>query len=118
MKAISAQSTTNICQHFTQNYKDTIIENVKSDARLGTIHPVTGSVGTSALEKQVGGNHYKQFAIQPIEFINANSLSYMQGNVIKYVVRYPFKNGLTDLEKAKHYIEMLIEFERNKQVGE
>lgn len=94
------------------------MENVKSAARLGTIHPVAGSVITSALQKQVGGNHYKQFAIQPIEFINANNLSYMQGNIIKYVVRYPFKNGLTDLEKAKHYIEMLIEFERNKQLDE
>lgn len=92
------------------------MEHVKSDARLGVIHPVIGSVGTSALEKQVGGNHYKQFAIQPVEFINANNLSYMQGNVIKYVVRYPFKNGIADLEKAKHYIEMLIEFERNKQL--
>lgn len=94
------------------------MENVKSDARLGVIHQVTGSVGTSALEKQVGGNHYKQFQIQPVEFINANNLSYMQGNVIKYVVRYPFKNGIADLEKAKHYIEMLIEFERNKQLDE
>lgn len=49
---------------------------------------------------------------------DANNLSYMQGNVIKYVVRYPFKNGIADLEKAKHYIEMLIEFERNKQLTE
>ena len=89
-----------------------------TDVRISTIHPVTGSVGTSALEKQVGGRHYKQFAIQPIEFINANNLSYMQGNVIKYVVRYPFKNGLTDLEKAKHYIEMMIEFECNKLTSE
>ena len=94
------------------------MEHVKSDARLGVIHPVTWSVGTSALEKQVGGSHYKQFPIQPVEFINANNLSYMQGNVIKYVVRYPFKNGIADLEKAKHYIEMLIEFERNKQLNE
>lgn len=89
-----------------------------NDANIGYAKPVVGAVGISALEKQVSGNHYKQFAIQPIEFINANNLSYMQGNVIKYVVRYPFKNGLTDLEKAKHYIKMLIEFERNKQVGE
>ena len=88
------------------------------ESRVGTIHPVTGSVGQSALEKQVGGNHYKQFPIQPVEFINANNLSYMQGNVIKYVVRYPFKNGIADLEKAKHYIEMSIEFERNKQLNE
>ena len=88
------------------------------EPRVGHIHPVTGSVGASSLEKQVGGNHYKQFPIQPVEFINANNLSYMQGNVVKYVVRYPFKNGIADLEKAKHYIEMLIEFERNKQLDE
>lgn len=94
------------------------MENVKSDARLGVINTGIGSVGTSALEKQVGGDHYKQFTIQPIEFINANNLSYMQGNVIKYVVRYSFKDGLTDLEKAKHYIEMMIEFERNKLTSE
>ena len=88
-----------------------------SGATIGYVLPPKGSVGTSALEKQVGGNHYKQFPIQPVEFINANNLSYMQGNVIKYVVRYPFKNGIADLEKAKHYIEMLIEFERNKQLN-
>ena len=81
---------------------------------IDTIYPVIGSVGTPALEKQVGGSHYKQFTIQPVEFINANNLSYMQGNVIKYITRYQFKNGITDLEKAKHYIEMMIEFERNK----
>ena len=86
-------------------------------SRVGAIHPVTGSVGDSVLDKQVGGNHYKQFPIQPVEFINANNLSYMQGNVVKYVVRYPFKNGIADLEKAKHYIEMLIEFERNKDLS-
>lgn len=87
-------------------------------ARISTIHPVTGLVSGSALNKQVGGNHYKRFKIQPVEFINENNLSYMQGNVIKYVVRYPFKNGIADLEKAKHYIEMLIEFERNKKLSE
>lgn len=75
------------------------MEQVKSDARLGVIHPLTGSVGTSALEKQVGGNHYKQFQIQPVEFINANNLSYMQGNVIKYVVRYPLKTVSQILKK-------------------
>jgi bbp48 len=88
------------------------------DEKIGYDIPMKASVVVSALDKQVGGNHYKQFPIQPVEFINANNLSYMQGNVIKYVVRYPFKNGIADLEKAKHYIEMLIEFERNKQLDE
>lgn len=88
------------------------------DEKIGYDIPMKASVVVSALDKQVGGNHYKQFPIQPVEFINANNLSYMQGNVIKYVARYPFKNGIVDLEKAKHYIEMLIEFERNKQLTE
>jgi len=66
-----------------------------------------------SLEKQIGGNHYKRFKIQPIEFIILNNLNFPEGNVVKYVCRHKFKDGLKDLEKAKHYIEMLIEF-RNK----
>ena len=69
-----------------------------------------------SLGKQVGGNHYKRFKIQPIEFIAFNNLNFLEGNVVKYVCRHSFKDGLKDLEKAKHYIEMLIDF-RDK-VGE
>ena len=65
----------------------------------------------SALEKQEGGGHYKGFKIQPIEFIHANAIPYMEANVIKYVCRHRDKNGLQDLAKAIHYLEMLIEFE-------
>lgn len=65
----------------------------------------------SALDKQVSGNHYKDLKIQPIEYIQANNIPYMEGNVIKYVTRWRSKAGIADLEKAKHYIEMLIEFE-------
>lgn len=53
--------------------------------------------------------HYTQFKIQPIEFIHANSLNYSQGNVIKYVCRYKEKDGIKDLEKAKVYIDYLIQ---------
>ena len=67
-----------------------------------------------ALMKQVGGSHYKDKAIQPIEYIHANNLGFCAGNVIKYVTRYKDKNGLQDLEKAKHYLEMLIELESKK----
>lgn len=63
------------------------------------------------LEKQVDGNHYKDLKIQPIEYIHANNIGYMEGNVIKYVTRWRSKNGLADLEKAKHYVELLIEME-------
>ena len=60
-------------------------------------------------KKQVGGNHYKKYKIQPVEFIIKNKLDFCQGSVIKYVLRFKDKNGIADLEKAKHYLELLIE---------
>jgi hypothetical protein len=71
----------------------------------------------SSLEKQVSGNHYKDLPIQPVEYIYANALGYFEGNVIKYVSRWRKKNGIADLEKAKHYIELLIELEQ-RNAGE
>jgi len=64
-----------------------------------------------AIKQQVGGDHYSKLAIQPVEYINKNNLTYLQGNVIKYVTRYKDKNGVEDLQKAKHYIDLLIELE-------
>jgi DNA mismatch repair protein MutH len=61
-------------------------------------------------DTQIGGNHYKKMKIQPAEFIEQNGLSYLQGNAIKYICRFREKNGVEDLRKAKHYIDMLIEF--------
>ena len=66
----------------------------------------------TALNKQVAGTHYKDLPIQPVEFIHANAIGYFEGNVIKYVSRWRKKNGIADLEKAKHYIELLIELEK------
>ena len=71
----------------------------------------------TALNTQVGGSHYKDFAIQPIEFIHKNNLSYIQGNIVKYICRYKDKNGLEDLKKAKHYIDILIELENDLQTN-
>jgi len=65
----------------------------------------------SALDKQVGGGHYKDFPIQPIEFIHKNGIGFCEGNAIKYLCRWRDKNGIQDLEKAKHYIDLLIEME-------
>ena len=62
----------------------------------------------SANNKQIGGGHYKQ-KIQTWDFISVNNIPYLEGNIIKYVVRYKRKNGLEDLNKAKHYLEKLIE---------
>lgn len=64
----------------------------------------------SALDRQVGSTqHYKDFKIQPIEFITANKLSFIQGNVIKYICRFDKKNGKEDIDKAIHYCELLKE---------
>ena len=68
----------------------------------------------SALNTQINGKHYKELAIQPVEFIHANGIGYMEGNVIKYVTRWRSKGGLADLHKAKHYIELLIELEQRQ----
>jgi hypothetical protein len=62
-----------------------------------------------SLQNQVGGDHYKNKAIQPVEFIYKNDLDYIRGNVIKYVTRK--KNGAEDILKAIHYCEMLLELE-------
>lgn len=64
-----------------------------------------------ALDVQVGGDHYKRFVIQPVEFCQKNKLDTCQSNVIKYVCRHNFKDGLKDLQKAKHYIDLLIQME-------
>lgn len=66
----------------------------------------------SALNTQVAGSHYKSLKIQPIEYIHANSIPFAEGSVIKYVTRWRDKGGLADLEKAKHFLELLIELER------
>jgi hypothetical protein len=68
-------------------------------------------VAFNALDVQVSGTHYKDLAIQPVEYIHANNIGYFEGNVIKYVSRWRNKNGVKDLEKAKHYIDLLIELE-------
>lgn len=65
----------------------------------------------SALNEQPGGSHYKGKAIQPVQYIHANGIGYCEGNVIKYVSRWREKNGLEDLKKARHYIDLLIELE-------
>lgn len=65
----------------------------------------------SALDEQVGGEHYKNLAIQPVEFIHTNGIGYIEGCVIKYVTRWRSKGGLDDLLKARHYLDVLIELE-------
>lgn len=65
----------------------------------------------SALDTQVGGDHYKNRSIQPVEYIHANSLPFIEGTIVKYITRWRDKNGIQDLEKIKHYVDLLIELE-------
>jgi len=73
-------------------------------------------------EKQVGGTHYKKQAIQTWDFVYQNDIGYLEGNAIKYIARWRDKGGIQDLQKAKHYIDKIIELEEksvlSKQVEE
>jgi hypothetical protein len=62
----------------------------------------------SALDTQVSGNHYKDMAIQPVEFIYKNKMDYLSGNVIKYISRHKSKNGAEDVKKAIHYCQLIL----------
>jgi hypothetical protein len=64
---------------------------------------------STSLKKQVGGSHYRQFPIQPIEFIVKNNLPFIEGNIIKYICRWQDKGGIEDLDKVIHYAELLKE---------
>lgn len=64
-----------------------------------------------ATDVQEGGSHYKKYKIQPVEFIHANDIPFLEANVIKYVMRHKDKNGREDLLKAKHYIDLLLQLE-------
>ena len=62
-----------------------------------------------ANDRQEGGDHYQNKAIQPWDYIISNNIGYLEGNIIKYVSRYKEKHGLEDLKKARHYLDKLIE---------
>lgn len=70
----------------------------------------------NALEIQVGGDHYQKKAIQPVEYIHANGLGFCEGNIVKYVSRWKDKGGIKDLEKARHYLDILIQLESRLKV--
>ena len=81
-------------------------ENAKSGAYMQQL--------ADANSRQVAGDHYKGKSIQPWDYIASNGLGYFEGNVVKYVSRWRDKGGVADLEKARHYLDKLIELERAK----
>jgi hypothetical protein len=72
----------------------------------------------TALDIQEGGNHYKNMKYQPVVFGHNAGLTFLEGNVVKYITRYKFKNGLEDLKKVKHYIELMLQLVYGREPSE
>ena len=111
-------------QHFDKLYQDMIT--YEEQANMGMMDEAIketikdkGFIKTNlkkqalkATLKQVGGSHYKDCKIQPVEYIVGNDLTFLEGNIIKYVTRHRRKGeGRKDIEKVIHYAEMILEME-------
>lgn len=70
-----------------------------------------GKASIDPLQMQVGGHHYLEMKIQPIDFITANNLGFMEGNIIKYASRHKAKNGAEDIRKVIHYAQLILKLE-------
>lgn len=101
-KNIRALKNEYIKDEFGEAFVCTPEERAESFAKTGQY------LSDTEIKKQVGGSHY-QLPIQPIDFIVKNGLGYREGNVIKYITRHQNKNGKQDIEKAIHYLEMILE---------
>lgn len=69
----------------------------------------------SALDTQVGGDHYKEMGIQPVEYIHANELGFLEGNIVKYITRHKAKGKRQDIEKVIHYAQLILQLEYNEE---
>lgn len=96
-------------QHAKEHYGHLLAAQQASPAFFGVVTPPASALGT-----QIGGDHYKKMAIQPMEYSMANGLDACQHTAIKYITRFRDKGGVEDLRKAMHVIQMLIEFEEKK----
>ena len=75
----------------------------------------TNTDNAGALSVQEGGNHYKDLAIQPVEYIHRNKIPFIEGSVIKYVTRWRQKGGLEDVKKARHFLDLLLQLEEGER---
>jgi len=66
-------------------------------------------------DRQVGGDHYIDFKIMPIEYISKNKLDFLEGNIVKYISRHRKKNGAEDIRKVIHYAELILELEYGEE---
>ena len=70
------------------------------------------------ISDNINPNHYLRFKITPTQYIVENNLSFLEGNVIKYVTRHRFKNGKEDIKKAIRYLEMILEYDYKEENNE
>lgn len=90
---------------------------MEDDARSHGLEaiPIEINKAISALNTQEGGSHYKKLAIEPVEFIYANDIPFMEGNCIKYLCRHKNKNGAEDIKKVIHYCQLILELEYGEE---
>ena len=95
-------------------HTDTLTPEEEQELERMVVHSMLnkGSNGTSALDVQVAGDHYKKLKIQPVEYIHGNGIPFIEGCIIKYASRWRDKGGIKDLEKIKHFVDLLIELEK------
>lgn len=73
---------------------------------------------SNPLYTQVGGCHYKDLKIQPIEFIHANGLGFSEGCIVKYISRHKQKNGAEDIRKIIHYAKLILKLDYGEEYVE
>jgi hypothetical protein len=103
-----------VCDEDCPEYKKRILSKQYKDAARSVwgLGPLPQTTETpTALATQVGGDHYKSLAIQPIEYITKNNLGWCEGNVIKYISRWKQKGQHADLDKVIHYVNLLKELD-------
>lgn len=97
----------------TKNLFNDLIQEMRPFKSLGLVNfvPMTPNEEPT----QVGGTHYTDMAIQPIEFIEANKLGFMEGNIIKYAARHKAKNGAEDIRKIIHYAKLILKYQYGEE---
>ena len=110
----------NACPHNAEHGRlectlnEDVLMHFTDGTQKATTPVVSSSVTSSALNTQVGGEHYKQMKIQPVEYIHANNLSFLEGNVVKYITRHKTKNKAQDIRKIIHYCTLILQLEYNE----
>lgn len=93
--------------------EDELMHFTDGEQKVAQTVATVSSVPT-ALNVQVGGEHYKNMAIQPVTYIHANKLTFLEGNIVKYITRHKTKNKAQDIRKVIHYAQLILQLEYNE----